>query len=554
MEVFMRRFSALFLIGSLGAAGCGAERPADTIALDGGDDSATDSGSGFEIGDPDAAIDLGPSLDSLALAPLNATIFIDTTTGKAATQAYTATLGPDDVTTKATFTVDDPTLGSFSGATFTSALTLPGSTLGATTIVRASAEGKSGDAKLTIVKIRRTPDATGKKDFFFTVPYMKAPDPPKDVLKFSTNIQKVDVAFAMDTTGSMSGSITNLKSSLTSVVVPGLAAKIPSVGMAVVDHRDWGDAWVVKVLQKITTTTSLVNTAVGKMAPGGGGDYAEAQIATLDYILTGNANGTIPKVTPPAGHFGAVEFRPGAVPVVVLITDAPWHDPSGSATTATVTAGFKAKNVKFVNVNVGSKGGVAQANTLSDATASNLLPAAFAGKCTAGQCCTGYKGAGIAPDSAGGRCRLNFDGGSGDGVSDSIVTAIQAISVGSTYDITAQLSNDPTNKASDGAAVDATKFIESIRAMKEGDASLGCPANATYDADKDGIDDTFKAVTVGTPVCFEIIPKMNATVKPSAGAQFFNAFIDMVGMPGGVNLGDKRTVVFLVPPEDPGIK
>ncbi len=551
----MRRFSALFLLGFFGAAmGCGAERPADTVVLDGGDESATDSGSGFDIGDPDAAIDLGPSLDSLALAPLNATIFIDTTTGKAATQAYTATLGPDDVTAKATFTVDDPTLGSFSGSTFTSALTLPGTTLGATTIVRASADGKSGDAKLTIVKIRRTPDATGKKDFFFTVPYMKDPDPPKDVLKFSTNIQKVDVAFVMDTTGSMTGSITNLKTSLTSVVVPGLAAKIPSVGMAVVDHRDWGDAWVVKVLQKITTTTASVNTAVGTMAAGGGGDYAEAQISALDYVVTGNANGTVPKVTPPAGYFGAVEFRPGAVPVVVLITDAPWHDPSGVATNTTVTTAFKAKNVKFVGANVGSKGGVAQANTLSDATGSNLLPAAFAGKCAAGQCCTGYKGAGIAPDAAGGRCRLNFDGGGGDGVSDSIVTAIQAISVGSTYDITAQLSNDPTNKAADGTAVDATKFIKTIRAMKEGDASLGCPANATYDADKDGIDDTFKAVTVGTPVCFEIIPKMNETVKPSEGAQFFNAFIDMVGMPGGINLGDKRTAVFLVPPKDPGIK
>lgn len=550
----MRRFSALFLLGFASIVGCGAERPVETGDLDGGTGGdGGDDGSTFEIGDPDGSIDLGPSLDTLDIKPLNATIFIDTTTGAAATQAYTATLGADDVTAKATFSVDDPSLGDFSGSTFTSKLTLPGTALGATTTVRATASGKGGEAKLTIVKIRKTPDATGKKDFFFTVPYLKAPDPPKDVLKFSTNIQKVDVAFVMDTTGSMSGSITNLKTSLTSVVVPGLAAKIPSVGMAVVDHRDWGDSWVVNVRQKITTTTSLVNTAVGAMAAGGGGDYAEAQIAALDYVVTGNANGAIPKVTPPAGSFGAVEFRPGAVPVVVLITDAPWHDPSGTATQAGVTTAYKAKNVKFVNVNVGSKGGVAQANTLSDATASNLLPAAFAGKCTAGQCCTGYKGAAIAPDAAGGRCRLNFDGGGGDGVSDSIVTAIQAISVGSTYDITAQLSNDPTNKAKDGSTVDATKFIASIRAMKEGDASLGCPANATYDADKDGIDDTFKAVTVGTPVCFEIIPKMNDSVKPIAAAQFFNAFIDMIGMPGGVNLGDRRTVVFLVPPEDPGI-
>jgi hypothetical protein len=292
------------------------------------------------------------------------------------------------------------------------------------------------------------------------------------------------------------------------------------------------------------------------MGGGGGGDTPEAQIASMHYIVTGAKNGVIPAYAPTTG-FGAVEFRPGAVPVVVLITDANWHDPSGIATTANVLAAFKTNNVKFVGVNAGFKGGVAQSNSFSDAlgTGSSVLPAAFLGKCGAGQCCTGYKGAAKAPDAPGGRCRLVFDGGAGDGVSDSIVAAIKAISVGSSYDITYKLSNDPTNaKGPDGAVVDATKFIKHLRAMKEGDPASGCPANAVADTNGDGVDDTFKAITVGTPICFEVIPKMNETVPPLESAQFFNAFIDMVGMPGDVNLGDKRTVVFLVPPKDPGIK
>jgi hypothetical protein len=537
-------------------AGCGgAEKLQDEPGT-----LTTDTGTGgadFETGtDWDTGTDPGPTLDSLAIEPANETIFIDTTTGKPASLTYKVTLGTTDVSDKTAFTLADPALGTFTGATFTSAATLPGSALGVTTVVSAVAEGKTGQAKLTIVKLRKTPDPTGKKDFFFTVPYKKDPDPKRDVLKFSTNINKVDVAFAMDTTGSMGGSITNLKSSLTTTIIPSLAAKIPSVGLAVVDHKDFTDgAAVLRVRQRITTDTKLANAAVSAMSASGGGDTPEAQVAAMQHMLTGAANGVIKAHTPAPGTFGGVEFRPGAVPVIVLITDANWNNPSGSATIATMTAEFKKNNVKFVGINTGSKLGVGQANTLSDATTSNLPPSAFAGKCAAGQCCTGYKGAGKAPDGPGGTCRLNFDAGAGDGVSDSVVTAITAISVGSTYDITAVPANDPTNAPGpDGKPVDALGFIKALRAMSEGDAANGCGPNTAYDSDKDGIEDTFKAVVVGTPVCFEVIPKMNETVPPLEVAQFFNAFIDVIGMPGSVNLGDRRTVVFLVPPKDPGIK
>jgi len=46
---------------------------------------------------------------------------------------------------------------------------------------------------------------------------------------------------------------------------------------------------------------------------------------------------------------------------------------------------------------------------------------------------------------------------------------------------------------------------------------------------------------------------MNTTVPPKPQAQFFNAFIDVLGMPGSVKL-DHRVVLFLVPPKDPTAK
>jgi hypothetical protein len=100
--------------------------------------------------------------------------------------------------------------------------------------------------------------------------------------------------------------------------------------------------------------------------------------------------------------------------------------------------------------------------------------------------------------------------------------------------------------------VDATKFIKALRAMEEGNAGSGCPVAAAKDSDGDGIKDTFVAVKVGTPVCFEVIPAKNTTVAPENEPQFYNAFVDVVGVQGNVQL-DRRTVLFLVPPKDAGV-
>ena len=118
-----------------------------------------------------------------------------------------------------------------------------------------------------------------------------------------------------------------------------LQAAIPNVGLAVVDFKDFGDAAVVKVRQTVTMNLGLAQGAVGGMSAGGGGDEPEASIASMQYTLLGQANPPIAAhpITVP-GTFGGVDFRTGSVPVVVNITDAPWHDPSGNATMPISTA------------------------------------------------------------------------------------------------------------------------------------------------------------------------------------------------------------------------
>jgi hypothetical protein len=356
-----------------------------------------------------------------------------------------------------------------------------------------------------------------------------------------------------------------MKNNLSTTIVPGLKAAIPSVAMAVVEHRDYpvspyggaGD-FPVKVHQVMETDVTKVQAAVNLYSLGDGNDGPESQIPAMQHTLTGEAltwtgGGSVPAHTPAPGTFGGVDFRPGAVPVVVLITDINWHGENNSPyamagittpTMATLKAAFAARNAKFVDVTSGTE---VQADELSDATNSHVPASAFGtvAGCAAGQCCTGLNGVGRAATGPGGSCRLNFIHSAGNGVSTAIVKAIQAISVGSSYDVTAKPVNDPKN----AGGVDATKFIKALRAKDEGDAAAGCPAHAAADTDGDGIKDTFINLTVGTPVCFEIIPAQNDIVQPGTAAQFFKAFIDVLGMPGSINL-DRRDVTFMVPPKD----
>lgn len=543
----MRRAQSLLLGGLVVVvAACGSSSRSGFE--DEQEQQATDPGGGANTNSGSFG---GDAANNVVLDPKNTTVIIDSATSPATpgSVAFKVSKNGADLTAGAKFSLKDGSLGSFAGATFTSVGALPAGVLGKSTTVQVQTEGGQALGTLTVVQLRKT---GASRDFFFVVPYQEDPSPKSDVLKFSTNIKQADVAFVMDTTGSMSGSINNLKSAIQGTLLAQLQAAIPNVGLAVVDYRDFSDgANVLRIRQVVTTSLPLAQSAIGAMSAGGGGDTPEAAIAAMHHALTGAANSPIPAHTPATpGTFGGVDFRPGSVPVVVNITDADWHDPSGNQTMATLQTAFLNAKAKFVQVS-DSGAPETKANTLSDATGSNVPASAFGtvAGCGAGQCCTGVNGAGRAASGPGGTCRLNFLSSAGNGVSAGIVKAIQAIAVGTTFDVKAQASNDPKNPK----GVDATKFIKALRAMDEGNPAEGCPAAPAKDSDGDGIKDTFLSVKAGTPVCFEVIPNKNTIVPPDVDPQFFNAFVDVIGVQGNLPL-DKRSVLFLVPPKDPGVK
>ncbi len=428
-------------------------------------------------------------------------------------------------------------------------------------------------------------------DFVFTEPYKAPPEPDRYTLSFATDIKNADVLFAIDTTGSMTGEISSLKNAVKKIA-GSLAESIPSIGLGVGYFRDFpagecghvGDKpW--KLLQRITTVNTpeglaLVQTAAGKLSAGGGIDTPESTWQALHHIATGVGFGsgineveafdpsTAEPVTPLAGEalgtIGGAGFRAGALPIVILISDAPGHndDVTGGAVNAYTTCApsgttFASAALDEINdigariIGVASQGGLLDPRPTMVAAATQtgaLVPPAAWGpdgdrpnNCGTAKCCTGVLGVG--EPAVSGNCPLVFTvDPDGQGLGDSIVTAIKALSEYAPLDIGASVADDPSDNVN---AV--TAFIDRLE-PNANPSDLTCAQGLpTADTNGDGKKDTFLAVTPGTKVCFDLVAKSNTTVQPKVDPQMFKAFVSVIG--GGVTVLDTRDVFFLVPPE-----
>jgi hypothetical protein len=96
------------------------------------------------------------------------------------------------------------------------------------------------------------------------------------------------------------------------------------------------------------------------------------------------------------------------------------------------------------------------------------------------------------------------------------------------------------------------QFIQALLAMDEGTLQRAAQPSLAKDSDRTASRIRSSTSWSGTKVCFEVIPAENTTVAPSNEPQFYNAFVDVVGVQDRIQL-DQRSVLFLVPPKDPGV-
>jgi hypothetical protein len=450
-------------------------------------------------------------------------------------------------------------------------------------------------------------------DFVFVVDYNLAPSPTTETLNLSTDVSQADVIFSIDTTASMNGAINNLRTSLAGLAAK-VQTKIKSVAMGVLDFRDFTspDPYVVQYDYRITTVSTAagltgVQNALNALVTGDGVDLPEAGWEALYTIAGGPAKavtpsgtaaynsvvnlGTINPTTPPVGEtqgtLGGAGFRAGAVPIVVTVSDAAWHDAPGSQVAGDAESGLypfgiaengapsrrqaitqlQSLNAHVIGIaGLGGPISMADAKTRMLATAKEtgavVKPADFGpvgtrpAGCAITQCCTALAGAGEAAQ-ADGSCPLAFqyDDNNGNGVSDAVVSGIVALANGLKFDIHVEA------KDVDPSTIDnfMLKLLPNLSGAGPAAMCITMTPSPLQDnftgpkaaAGGDGVLDTFPGIGGGQQICFDVIPKMNTTVMNTNMPQMFRAQLQVKGIAGGatVNLGTPRDVFFLVPPK-----
>ena len=120
---------------------------------------------------------------------------------------------------------------------------------------------------------------------------------------------RIDVAFCLDTTGSMSGLIEGAKQKIWTIVNTVAAAKPkPVLRIALVAYRDQGDDYVTRVIP-FTSDLEAMYTQLRAFSAGGGGDEPEHVNRALQEAV------------------GQLQWSktPGALKVLYLVGDAPPH-------------------------------------------------------------------------------------------------------------------------------------------------------------------------------------------------------------------------------------
>ncbi|MEV6643766.1 Calx-beta domain-containing protein [Amycolatopsis sp. NPDC051371] len=164
-----------------------------------------------------------------------------------------------------------------------------------------------------------------------------------------------DLVLLADTTGSMGGAITNVRTNANAITGDVLAAQ-PTAQFGVAEYKDFTDSVPFKVNQGITADTGAIQAGTNQWVASGGGDTPEADLNALYELAT-----------------GAVTFRPDGTRIVAWFGDAPSHDPSGGHSLADTIAALKAANIRVVAVNVGALDFDGQATAITEATGGVLL-------------------------------------------------------------------------------------------------------------------------------------------------------------------------------------
>ena len=353
-------------------------------------------------------------------------------------------------------------------------------------------------------------------------------------LDIAAEVRRADVLFLVDNTQSMQEEIDRIRAGLRDSIAPGITATIPDSMLGAATFADFpegvcgqaGDEPFALVLP-VTDDLNRAQAAIDSIRLEEGADLPEAQVEALYHAATGEGHGRYiaPSFGCPTGGIGYPCFRPDALTVILLFTDALFHNgPGGSEPYA------EACVVSPV------------AHTYDQARdALNRLDARVIG------IYSGRSGSGdrddlvaIARDTgslgSGGQ-PLVFDiGQRGEGLSESVVQAIETLANVIRFDVdTLLVDPDPTD------GVDPRMFVESVIPVR------ASPMSNVESIDVDA--GAFLGVLAGTRVFFQLRIVAGA-IAPTPEPQRFLLEIVFRG-DGRTRLGS-RIIEIVIPGTDGG--
>lgn len=175
---------------------------------------------------------------------------------------------------------------------------------------------------------------------------------------------KPDIVFLSDTTGSMGGAITNVKTNVGSITSTVVTAQ-PTAQFGVAQYKDGdppfcpSDPFAFKLDQAVTASAAAVQTAVNTWTASGGCDAPESQLYALHQLATNPSVG----------------WRSGSTRIIAWFGDAPGHDPALGISEAAATSALVAAGIQVIAVNVSNLNATGQATRITAATGGVLLPA-----------------------------------------------------------------------------------------------------------------------------------------------------------------------------------
>ncbi len=330
-------------------------------------------------------------------------------------------------------------------------------------------------------------------------------EPVRVALSIPAALAVVDVFFLLGATASMLDEIETIRRRLRSEVVPGVRDSIPdpAFGVALVgefprDPHGPDDVRPFELRQPITTDVLQVEGALERLPTWGNFDEPEAQVEGLYQVATGD--GLMPWIPRslgcPGGGIGGACFRREALPVILLITDAPMNNgPPGVAPVSRYRFEGPHSYGEAV-VALGRIGafviGLGARDQFAQSPMSHLRQLAIDTRTTA--------------DGA----PLAFDiGRDGSGVGRGIVDSVARLAEGTPLDVDALVEDIP------GDSIDARDLVQSIRPL---DAQ---PADGTQEI----TEDAFLGVRPGTVLRFELtlahdLPMMSESIRVPARVLF----------------------------------